>query len=131
MRFTAFGEGKLYFVDQNGQLRTMQGDSGESEDLISWSLTSGYMEESSIDKKKVHKLQFNFDLAKKGDMMLEVRYDNSPLWIRMASITADGRDTYTLPIKLRRAERYQYRISGHGQFRLYGMARVVEQGSSR
>lgn len=131
MRFTAFGEGKLYFVDQNGQLRTMQGESEESEDLIPWSLTSGYMEESSIDKKKVHKLQFNFDLAKKGDVMLEVRYDNSPLWIRMASITADGRDTYTLPIKLRRAERYQYRISGHGQFRLYGMARVVEQGSDR
>lgn len=130
MLFTAFGEGKLYFVDASGSLRTMQ-ESVDSENLIPWSLTSGYMEEGSIDRKKVHKLQFNFDLAAKGDVTLEVRYDNSPQWIRMASITADGRDTYTLPVKLRRAERYQYRLSGHGQFRLYGMSRVVEQGSSR
>lgn len=131
MVFTAFGEGKLYFVDDTGKLRTMEGDSEESEDLIPWSLTSGYMEEGTIDRKKVHKLQFNFDLVPKGDVALEVRYDNSPLWIRMASITADGRDTYTLPIRLRRAERYQYRLSGHGEFRLYGMSRIVEQGSGR
>ena len=84
-----------------------------------------------MNKKKIHRMQLNLELVPDAYVELLVRYDNSPLWIRMASITADRRGSYQIPVKLRRAERYQYRLQGKGKFKLYGLSRIVEQGSER
>lgn len=129
LRFSCYAEGKLYLIDQNGNLRTIYGK--EEENLIDWSLQSGFIEEGSMNKKKIHRMQLNLELVPNAYVELLVRYDNSPLWIRMASITADRRGSYQIPVKLRRAERYQYRLQGKGKFKLYGLSRIVEQGSER
>ncbi|HBP24548.1 MAG TPA: hypothetical protein DD632_03775 [Oribacterium sp.] len=129
LRFSCYAEGKLYLIDQNGNLRTLYED--EEERLIDWNLVSGYLEEGSMNKKKVHRMQLNLELVPNASVELLVRYDNSPLWVRMASITADRRGSYQIPIRLKRAERYQYMLRGKGKFKLYGMTRIVEQGSER
>lgn len=129
MQFTTYGEGKLYLIDQDGKLRTIYGDGEES--WIDWSLVSGSLEEGSLDKKKIHKLQFNIDLVPNAVVELYVRYDNSPQWVMMKSITADERRTYSIPLKLKRAERYQFKLHGIGKFKLFGMSRIVQPGSER
>ena len=84
-----------------------------------------------MNKKKVHRMQLSLELVKDAEVELLVRYDNAPIWIRMASITADERRSYRIPVKLRRAERYQYMLRGKGKFKLYGLSRIVETGSER
>lgn len=108
-------------------------NNGESERIDSkeWYLESVYMEEGTLDKKKVRSLQFNIELEEDAYFAVYVRYDNEVTWRREASITADKRNTYLVPVKLKRCERYQYRLSGHGKFTLYGMSKTIGKGSER
>lgn len=98
---------------------------------MDWYLESVYLEEGTIDQKKVHSLQFNVELEADAYFAVYVRYDNDVTWRRVASITADRRNTYTVPLKLKKCERYQYRLEGHGWFILYGMSKTIGKGSER
>lgn len=98
---------------------------------MDWYLESVYLEEGTIDQKKVHSLQFNVELEEDAYFAVYVRYDNETTWRRVASITADRRNTYTVPLKLKKCERYQYRLEGHGWFILYGMSKTIGKGSER
>ncbi len=98
---------------------------------MDWYLESVYLEEGTIDQKKVHSLQFNVELETDAYFAVYVRYDNDVTWRRVASVTADRRNTYTVPLKLKKCERYQYRLEGHGWFILYGMSKTIGKGSER
>ena len=98
---------------------------------VDWYLESVYLEEGTIDQKKVHSLQFNVELEVDAYFAVYVRYDNDVTWRRVASVTADRRNTYTVPLKLKKCERYQYRLEGHGWFILYGMSKTIGKGSER
>lgn len=98
---------------------------------MDWYLESVYLEEGTIDQKKVHSLQFNVELEVDAYFAVYVRYDNDVTWRRVASVTADRRNTYTVPLKLKKCERYQYRLEGHGWFILYGMSKTIGKGSER
>ncbi|WP_455031416.1 hypothetical protein [Oribacterium sp.] len=98
---------------------------------MDWYLESVYLEEGTIDQKKVHSLQFNVELEVDSYFAVYVRYDNDTTWRRVASVTADRRNTYTVPLKLKKCERYQYRLEGHGWFILYGMSKTIGKGSER
>lgn len=98
---------------------------------MDWYLESVYLEEGTIDKKKVHSLQFNVELQENAYFSVYVRYDNETIWRRVATVTADKRNTYTVPLKLKKCERYQYRLEGRGWFLLYGMSKTIGKGSER
>ena len=98
---------------------------------MDWYLESVYLEEGTIDQKKVHSLQFNVELETDAYFAVYVRYDNDTTWRRVSSVTADRRNTYTVPLKLKKCERYQYRLEGHGWFILYGMSKTIGKGSER
>lgn len=98
---------------------------------MDWYLESVYLEEGTIDQKKVHSLQFNVELEVDAYFAVYVRYDNDVTWRRVASVNADRRNTYTVPLKLKKCERYQYRLEGHGWFILYGMSKTIGKGSER
>lgn len=98
---------------------------------MDWYLESVYLEEGTIDQKKVHSLQFNVELEADAYFAVYVRYDNDVTWRRVASVTADRRNTYTVPLKLKKCERYQYRLEGHDWFILYGMSKTIGKGSER
>jgi hypothetical protein len=98
---------------------------------MDWYLESVYLEEGTIDQKKVHSLQFNVELEVDAYFAVYVRYDNDVTWRRVASVTADRRNTYTVTLKLKKCERYQYRLEGHGWFILYGMSKTIGKGSER
>lgn len=98
---------------------------------MDWYLESVYLEEGTIDQKKVHSLQFNVELETDAYFAVYVRYDNDTTWRRVASVTADRRNTYTVPLKLKKCERYQYRLEGHGWFILYGMSKTIGKGNER
>ena len=141
-------EGKIYsLVNASGNLnstyekpvngkypiytRNTMADDMQDVDNTEWYLESVYLEEGTLDKKKVRSLQFNIELDPDAECTVYVRYDNEEMWRREASITADKRNTYLIPVKLKRCERYQYKLAGHGKFILYGMSKTIGKGSER
>lgn len=141
-------EGKIYsLVNASGNLnstyekpvngkypiytRNTMADDMQDYENTEWVLESVYLEEGTLDKKKVRSLQFNIELEPDAECTVYVRYDNEATWRREASITADKRNTYLIPVKLKRCERYQYKLSGHGKFTLYGMSKTIGKGSER
>lgn len=129
MKYSCFAEGKLYIIDGKNRLREIYGK--EQETGIEWELVSGDLEEGMLQKKKLHKLLFNVELEQKAHFDVYLSYDNSPMWLRAASITADQRGTYGVPVKLKRCSRYRYKLKGHGRMRLFGMVRVIGGGTDR
>ena len=129
IRFSCFAEGKLYLIDGSGNLREIYDDGHEK--TMEWMATSGIIEEGSLQKKKIHKLQLNIELGDNAIFQLYVRYDSNPKWILCRQVINDQRKTYVIPMKLNRCSNYQYRIHGYGECKVFGMARIVEGGSDR
>ena len=130
-----YAQGALYETRENENDISVRFIDSESAMRSSWDmdwyLESVYLEEGTIDQKKVHSLQFNVELEEDAYFAVYVRYDNDVTWRRVASVTADRRNTYTVPLKLKKCERYQYRLEGHGWFILYGMSKTIGKGSER
>lgn len=125
---SCYGEGVLYIIDGENKVREIVDEEKYSD---KWELTSGRMKEGTFDKKRVHKLKIDLWLERGSSVDVFVRYDESPEWIQMKTIYSAENQTYSIPVKIRRCGHYQYRLSGHGRFELFGMSRVVEGGSDR
>lgn len=129
IKYSTHAEGRLYIIDQNNEIRNIYAE--EKEKLLHWILESGNITDGSLNKKKVHRLQFDIEMDIEAAVALYIQYDNDPRWVRYAAITADHRGVYTLPVKLRRCNRYKFKLEGYGNIKLYAMTRKVEGGSSR
>lgn len=130
MQMTAYGDGKLYIVDGENKIRTICDD--ESYDAnIEWYAESGIIEEGSLDRKKVHKIQFNVELDKNNLFEVYVKYDNSDEWIRVYSLMKTEKTTRVIPLRIGRCWHYRYKLHGIGRFKLFGLSRAVEYGSDK
>lgn len=130
MLMTAYGDGKLYYVDSDNELRTIYDDEGY-DNTMEWFAESGVIEEQSMDRKKLHKIQFNVELDTDSLFEVYVKYDNSPEWIRVYSLIESEKKSRVIPLRIGRCWHYRYKIHGIGKFKLYGIARTVEYGSDK
>ena len=62
-------------------------------------------------------------------MELWLRYDSAGDWVRAAALELQKAGSLTLPIRPRRCDHAQLRITGSGPFRLYALTQLVERGS--
>ena len=60
MKLAAYGDGKLYYIDRENQLRTIA-DDGEKE-VFDWTLESGDMMEGTFNMKHISKLMLHVHL---------------------------------------------------------------------
>jgi hypothetical protein len=130
MLMTAYGDGKLYYVDSDNELRTIYDDEGY-DNTMEWFAESGVIEEQSMERKKLHKIQFNVELDTDSLFEVYVKYDNSPEWIRVYSLIESEKKSRVIPLRIGRCWHYRYKIHGIGKFKLYGIARTVEYGSDK
>ena len=125
-KYATNDSGKLYYIDQNNDLKAINGDSKER---ISWLLESGNTEDGTMLNKYISKMQFNLWLEKDAKAEIYLKYDNSPEWHRIQTINSRGDKTYMIPIIPKRSHKIAYKIEGKGKFRLLGLARYISTGS--
>lgn len=129
MLYAAYGEGVLYYIDQNGNLRTI---ADESEDeRIEWSLESGDLLEGDLNKKHLVKLQLLIELAAGGYAEVFFKTAKGGLWQRLTTLQATQKETYSIPLMPNRSTYYRYKIQGTGQMILYGLGKSYKEGSGR
>ena len=127
MKMTAYGEGELYYVDGDNNLRLIASD--ESEEKFTWMLQSGELLENTLNMKYISKLMFHVKLDTGAKMEIYLRYDAEPQWERKFTIHSARKKSYMIPIIPRRCSQFEYRIEGRGGCKLYGISKYVEEGS--
>ena len=127
LTFPCPGAGNLYYVDAERQIRPAAG----GEEQISWYLESGDLLEDSLDKKRLHRLQFMMELDRGTMVEIWLRYDADPAWRRVKTLSAVNKQSYMMSVRPRRCSRYRYRITGKGRAKLYGLSKTYTLGSGR
>ncbi len=130
MIMTAYGDGKLYYINSSNEIRTICDDDTYDSDM-EWYAESGIIEEQSLDRKKIHKIQFNVELDEGSLFEVYIKYDNSPQWIRVYNLIETEKQSRIIPLRIGRCWHYKYKLHGIGRFKLYGLARAVEYGSDK
>ena len=85
IRFMAYGEGELYYIDTDGNLSTIAGDRQET---VEWAIESGDMLDGSVEYKHLKRLLFHLklDLGTEVDVLL--KYDEEKDWEKAITYTA-------------------------------------------
>lgn len=127
MIYTAYGDGELYYLTAENEIRTIAGD--DSEEEIEWMLESGEMLESTLNMKYVSKLMFHLKLEIGAKVEIYMQYDSEPLWERKFTIHSATKQSYLIPIIPKRCSQFKYRLVGRGKCRMFGISKYVEEGS--
>lgn len=125
MLLTASGDGKLYFINQNQELRQIAG----GEEPIEWYLETGDLEESLLNRKYIGKIQFLLELERGSQVEIFLKHDSDAVFRRMLTVYATRKRTYTIPIKPMRCFHYRWRLEGKGKARLIAVGKYIEEGS--
>lgn len=116
--------GFLYMLSSDGSLWSVDADAGDEE--IDWSATFTPFYETMQGKKVYSSLYFRFELEKKAWIRAEVRCDGGR-WENVGILRGEG--PQLLPVRPRRCDRYEIRLSGKGACAVLGMVRKLRVGS--
>jgi hypothetical protein len=126
--FTEY-DGKLYYIDTvTNKLMTIE---GTDEEIISWYAEFTDYSEKTMNKKYVSKLQFRLETEDNSLFEAEIQYEDSGIWEKIITIAGKMKSSTFIPVKLRRCDYYKIRLTGIGQFKLYGMVKTYTEGSER
>ena len=136
LRVTDFARvgGELYAVS-DGELLALLGstelDGSTREDTLAWSATTGIQAFRLPENKRVSRYNIRLSMAAGASLGVDVQYDSDGVWHSAGSVTASGAGTghFLFPVRPRRCDHLQLRLSGQGEMRLLSISRILETGS--
>lgn len=126
---TCYANGEMYYIDAENLLRAIS--DSENKERVFWSIESGDQEDGTLDKKKLHKLQFLLELEQRSCAELYMKYENEPLWEKVKTITAPYKQAIQMHLRPHRCSHYRWKLEGYGGMKLYGVAKEYEIGTGR
>lgn len=125
MLFTASLNNMLYYIDEDGNLKSI---AGSDEENIEWAAETGDIIITS-GKKYLTKMNIRVDLEKEAFLDIFVQYDGIPEWERVKTITAQRQRSYEVPVRPRRCDHMRIRLRGRGGCKVYALEKAYEIGS--
>lgn len=153
LRYTAYADGALYMVDNAYTMYVVNQEkmyskfypceevipdavlfpgnsvSGNLEAEIEWSFTTGDMGMQSPYQKYIKRVDIRMWLDISSFLRVEVMYDSSDEWIKLMEYYATKKRSFDMPLVIQRCDHFRLRFSGHGDMKLYSMAKITEQGT--
>lgn len=126
------GRDTLYAAkDQSGSVTVLDlmGQEGTPEAPVSWWAETGIMTYGLVGKKYISRLNLRMQLPRGSRCDFWVQYDSDKQWRHCGHMEGRGIRSFLLPIRPRRCDHLQFKISGTGDFRLLSLSRVLEAGS--
>lgn len=124
----AEADGDLFWLTQDGRLICAGGSQGEAEKNLEWAAESGVQHYELPDRKYVSRYNFRVRLPVGSVMRLFLRYDSGE-WEPAGELVGRGLSSYVIPVIPRRCDHLEFRLEGSGEFQLFSITRVIEQGS--
>jgi hypothetical protein len=139
----AFGtvDDELFFIDENNNtLVTVRGTVGETEEDFDWAAEFGlvgvnYIQGGSSDSparirnaKYLSMFKIRMYLDPDAYMRLWIKYDEEPLYEYMGERRGNQMRTFVLPVIPKRCDHLRFKITGHGEMKVYDLSRIMEVG---
>ena len=99
-------------------------------DPVRWMWESGEIGFSDADHKYICRLDFRVRLGFGSTFNVWIQYDSDDRWISVAKIVGDrpAPKTEIINIMPRRCEHFKFKIQGRGDFKLYTLQKIYEEG---
>lgn len=121
---------ELFCIDaETRNLLALFGTQGTLENAIDWSVTSGVQHYEYPDRKYVTRYLFRIKLPIGSRLKLYIMYDSDGVWRYSGTVNGSGLNSFVLPVRPRRCDHLQIRLDGTGDFRMFSISRILEQGS--
>lgn len=104
---------------------------GTDEPQIPWSIETGLYGLSLFNKKYISRINLRMSLSAESRVFLYIEYDSSGEWEPVGTFYGRNIHPFTLPIRTRRCDHFRLRMTGHGDMKLYGISKTIEQGSDK
>lgn len=121
-------EGKLCFIDSNGSLYRVNGDTSLSDEVIDWSVTFCPFTETINERKGYSKLGIRMDLGENSYLTVEISIDNGK-WEKVYTTHNEKAKTISVPVFPNRCDNFQVRLSGRGSCKIKSFVRDFHVGS--
>ena len=103
--------------------------SGDREDNFEWMIETGDIGTDSPFQKYLKRVDIRLLLADNARMRIEAEYDSTGDWRAMYDYYCTKKRSYSVPIHVQRCDHVRLRFSGFGDFRIFSIAKVIEEGS--
>lgn len=120
---------QLYGVDEHGGVWTML--SGNDEQKLTWVWDTGEIGLNLPDMKYINHLTIRMSLESGTEVRLFAKYNQSDEWQPLYALRSSELKSFDIPIKPRRCDYMQLRISGDGPAKVYSITKSIMQGSAR
>lgn len=120
---------QLYGVDELGRVWTML--SGSEEQKLTWVWDTGEIGLNLPDMKYINHLTIRMSLESGTEVRLFAKYNQSDEWQPLYALRSSELKSFDIPIKPRRCDYMQLRISGDGPAKVYSITKSIMQGSAR
>ena len=121
---------ELYAIDADGKkLLALRGTVGTLEETVSWEAVTGIMAWEYPDQKYLSRFNLRLKMAEGAEARIFLRYDSAGDWVDKGRIVQMGVGTVMVPIRPRRCDHLQMKISGTGDVQILSVTRELEIGS--
>lgn len=117
-----FDDGSVWSLSGNGN-----GD--EVEHHVRFDAISGIIGYEYPDHKYISRFVLRVKMNKDDVLEVLTRYDSEGEWESQGVVTMAATNSFTLPVIPRRCDHMQLRLRGHGDIRIFSIAKVLEVGS--
>ncbi len=112
----------------NGELVLVEGDIEES---LPWSLETGVTGYEFPNRKYISRLNMRVELGQGATLKAEIQYNSDGEWRTLGEKTnhLTTPKTAQFPLRPRRCDHFNLRLTGTGQMRMYSYSRELEAGT--
>lgn len=129
----------MYCIDdETGHILCVTSEEGTEEGKVGWEVVtgelglkknSGFATVAMPEEKYIAKLSLRMSMEPGAELRVDIEYDGSGVWQRVAHLNGGILRSFTLPIRPRRCDWLQLRFRGKGMVRLYSLVQTMEGGS--
>lgn len=102
---------------------------GTLDEPVEWSATMAPVGYDTADRKYLSRFNLRLKLPADSWLDVHIQYDSSGEWDYQGRIYGSGNRTFMLPVRPRRCDHCQIRLSGIGDMLLFSVSRIRENGS--
>lgn len=126
---------ELYALVNNG-ITAINGTDGVLEGNFEWSCVTGLLAyeqgvrgNGAQPVRYISRYNIRVNVERETHFQMFIEYDSSGLWNFAGNFQLPTTGTVTIPVRPRRCDHMRLMFVGHGDFRMYSIARVLERGS--
>ena len=123
------GDDSLYALDADGVIWDLQGAVGAPETRLPWTAQSGILYYEYPNKKYTSRYDVMLSAPAGTTAEVYIQYDSNGVWRYCGQVHFKGLNSVTIPVRPRRCNHMELRITGEGEVKIYSIARILEQGS--